>query len=98
MRTTEILEKNGWMVAAILVVSVIFWHAHLRVVSDYQFYQSQLEALQESKTAAQRQNKRLQAQLASADDQAWLEWNLMHLLGLTPENATKVLLKEEPAI
>lgn len=91
------LETNGWVFALYLIMITFYWHAHLNLLEEKNFYLGTVEKLDTEKKLLIAQQEFLHCQIHNFENPEWIEWNLMLNLGLTPEGSTKVIIQKESA-
>jgi hypothetical protein len=69
----------------------VYTYALARLEQDMQTFSAHRTQLMQAMNTARTQYHALTQQLAIQDDPAWIEWNLIHSLGLVPEEHSKVI-------
>jgi len=83
--------ENWWIILFCLITSIALEVGLHRESTAYSQLNAQYTALLNEKDETQAQQDRLQRQINSQSDAAWIELTLMKGLGLVPEGQTKVL-------
>ncbi|MFZ0565199.1 MAG: hypothetical protein WAM28_03345 [Chlamydiales bacterium] len=86
----ELVVKSWWAVVFFLLCSLAYDQAIKRRNREENQLRNKFESLQQKKIEGLAQQEELKRQIASQNDESWIELTLMRRLGLVPEGQTKV--------
>lgn len=86
----EIFVRSWWVIAFLLICSILFEQGLKERDVNYQQLKDQLASLQQEKLRILELQQELKLQINSQSDLAWIELTLKKGLGLVPENQQKV--------
>ena len=88
----SILFRSWWLILFCLACLGAYECSLQKWSADYKALKSQKTHLQNEKEKALMLQKKLQRQINSSSDPAWIELTLMKVLGLVPEGQIKVFI------
>lgn len=85
----------SWVWMSLLVISIVYWHGHVRLNEEKLSYMSHYQMLQDKLEAVKEKQKTLSVLFEHRESYRVIEWELIHDLGLIPEGTTKVVISHE---
>jgi hypothetical protein len=86
----EFFMRSWWVIAFMLLCSIFYEQALKNREAEFQQLTQQLLFLQKEKEKALAKQKKLEMQINSQSDLAWIEITLMKGLGVVPEGQKKI--------
>ena len=86
----EFFIHSWWVLAFVLACAILYEQSLQQREEIYQQLNEQQRSLQEEKQLALEEQHRLQRQINSQQDLAWIELTLMKELGVVPEGQKKI--------
>lgn len=87
--------RSWWVTTFLLVCFVLYEKGMQKRTFQFEQLQEQLAVLQQEKKKVLMQQAKLQMQVNSQSDLAWIELTLMKGLGVCPEDQKKVYFSKE---
>ncbi|MBT3394355.1 MAG: hypothetical protein HN411_04510 [Waddliaceae bacterium] len=89
----EVLFRSWWVFIFCIVCFSIYEDGMSRQGREYRILEERLHSLEITKVEELARQEDLLMQIDSQDDPRWVEFTLMKVLGLVPEDYTKVYFK-----